>query len=139
MDSLPNARINILGWTNQIPHLLQTHDLVICKAGGAILHESLAARCPAIIDYIVPGQEEGNARLLLQNGCGAHCPTNEAVVSVLQQLFSKGAHGWQQMHRHVSALSRPDAAITTARWVAQKLKHTQNRTEPPFGIRPGKG
>jgi processive 1,2-diacylglycerol beta-glucosyltransferase len=63
-DSLPPGTVDIIGWTKRIPEFLRTHDVVICKAGGAILHEVLAAKIPAVIDYVVPGQEEGNAEVL---------------------------------------------------------------------------
>ncbi len=54
-------RSRCIGWTDRIPTLLQTHHCVISKAGGAAVQEAMAARCPLLIDYIVPGQEEGNA------------------------------------------------------------------------------
>ena len=46
----------ILGWTPEIPRLLMTHHVVISKAGGATTQEALAARCPMIVNQIVPGQ-----------------------------------------------------------------------------------
>ena len=72
----------ILGWTDQIPHLLLTHHVVISKAGGATTQEAIAARCPMIVNQIVPGQEEGNYELLRRHGIGALAETPEAVVTV---------------------------------------------------------
>lgn len=129
--------LNVLGWVNNMPQLLRRNHLLIGKAGGAAVQEALAAETPMLMTQILPGQEEGNARLLIQNGCGTHCPTNEAVVSVVNQLFARGAQGWHQMHRHVCALSRPDAAFTTARWIAQQLKTSPLPSQPPFGVRSG--
>ena len=56
-----NGRVNILGWTNQIPQLMLSNHLVIGKAGGATVQEAIAARCPMIVNQVIPGQEEGNA------------------------------------------------------------------------------
>jgi processive 1,2-diacylglycerol beta-glucosyltransferase len=129
--------LTVLGWVSNIPQLLRRNHLLIGKAGGATVQEALAAKTPMLITQIFPGQEEGNARLLLQNGCGAHCPTNEAVAQVVEQLFSRGAHAWHQMHRHVCSLSRPDAALTTARWISRKINMPSSSGSSPFGVRPG--
>lgn len=115
IDSLPGADIEVLGWTNRIPHLLQTHDFVICKAGGAILHESLAACCPAIIDYVVPGQEEGNAELLTSHDCGVTTKTPEETGAQAARLLANHRQVARQMKKQAEPLSEPEAAIKIAR------------------------
>lgn len=125
----------VLGWASQMPQLLRRNHLLIGPAEGALVQEALAARTPMLLTQICPGLEEGNARLLLQNGCGAHCPTNEAISKSVTQLFERNAYGWNQMYRHASALSRPDAAITTARWIAQRVKEGISTPEARFGVR----
>ncbi|RFC45138.1 MAG: 2-diacylglycerol beta-glucosyltransferase [Verrucomicrobia bacterium] len=138
MAARMQRRLTVLGWVNNMPQLLRRNHLLIGKAGGAAVQEALAAKTPMLITQILPGQEEGNARLLLQNGCGAHCPTNEAIVKSLAHLFERNADGWNQMHRHTCALSRPDAAITTARWLAQRIKNTASTPKRNFGLRANK-
>lgn len=127
--------LNVLGWVNNVPQLLRRNHLLIGKAGCAAVQEALAAKTPMLISQILPDQEEGNARLLLQNGCAAHCPTNEAVLRSVESLFAKGAQGWHQMHRHACALSRPDAALTTARWILQRIKNQGANGNAGFGLR----
>lgn len=127
--------LNVLGWVSHMPQLLRRNHLLIGKAGGAAVQEALASKTPMLITQILPGQEEGNARLVLQNGCGAHCPTNEAILQSVDQLFAKNAHAWHQMHRHTCALSRPDAALTTARWITQRIKNEGAHTDARFGLR----
>ena len=114
MDSMPGASIEIIGWTQRMPELLQTHDVLISKAGGAILHEVLAARCPVVIDYVVPGQEEGNANLLLDHGCAlrSHHPS-ETGEAVARLLADNGRLG-REFRDHMSTLSVPDAALKAA-------------------------
>jgi processive 1,2-diacylglycerol beta-glucosyltransferase len=113
--------LSVLGWVEDLPALLQSHHVLIGKAGGATVQETLAASTPMLITQILPGQETGNARLLLQYGCGAHVPTSEAVVRVLSQLFQNGAEAWQRMHRNCLSLARPEASFTAARWILQHL------------------
>ena len=87
-------KAEILGWTDQIPHLLMTHHVLVSKAGGATTQESIAARCPMVVNQVVPGQEEGNCELLLRHGAGALATTPETVMSTLRSAFSNGGRGW---------------------------------------------
>ena len=53
------GRVQILGWTNQMPQLMRTHHLVITKAGGATVQEAIAGRCPMILNQVLPGAGGG--------------------------------------------------------------------------------
>lgn len=121
-DSLPEGQFEVIGWTDRMPDLLGSHDVVICKAGGAILHEVLAARTPAVIDYVVPGQEEGNAEMLLKHGCAlrSHQP-HETAAAVAQMLAEGGKLRQQMKARMVPPLSLPDAAEKAARVILSQL------------------
>ncbi len=121
IDSLPGASIEVLGWTNQIPRILQTHDLVICKAGGGILHEALAARCPAIIDFIVPGQEEGNAELLVKHDCGVVTKTPAETGVQAARLLANNRAEAKRMKANALPLSEPEASLKIARNVLAGL------------------
>ncbi|RYD26221.1 MAG: hypothetical protein EOP87_23095, partial [Verrucomicrobiaceae bacterium] len=74
------GRVRLIGWTRKVPQLLNSHHLVIGKAGGATVHESIAARCPMLIHHLVPGQEEGNLRLLELIGGGHLAESPEALA-----------------------------------------------------------
>lgn len=120
-DSLPDAPVEIIGWTTRIPELLRTHDVVICKAGGAILHEVLAARIPAVIDYVVPGQEEGNAEMLLSRYCAFRTHTaQETGEAVAKVLADEGKLGLE-MRENMLCISVPDAAVRTAQAALQAV------------------
>lgn len=114
-DSIPPDALEIIGWTKRIPEFLRTHDVVICKAGGAILHEVLAAKIPAVIDYVVPGQEEGNAEMLtkVDGGIVTHTP-QQTGAAVAKILADNGALG-RRMRASMACMSVPDAALLTAR------------------------
>jgi processive 1,2-diacylglycerol beta-glucosyltransferase len=121
IDSMPRASIEVMGWTREIPRFLQSHDFVICKAGGAILHEALAARCPAIIDYIVPGQEEGNAELLVRHDCGVVTRTPEETGSQAARLLAHGGSEAKRMKENMRSHSMPKASLQIARDVLEQL------------------
>ena len=113
-------RADILGWTDQIPRLLMTHHVVVSKAGGATTQEAIAARCPMIVNQVVPGQEEGNCELLLRNRAGALAITPESVVETLRAAFSDRGRMWDGWRAALEPLSRPDAARAI---VAKVLAH----------------
>jgi processive 1,2-diacylglycerol beta-glucosyltransferase len=104
------APTEILGWTNRIPELLSSHHVVVSKAGGATTQEALAARCPMIVNQIVPGQEQGNYELLRRHRIGSFAPTPAAVVATLERAFGDGGRIWHDWHTATATLSRPSAA-----------------------------
>jgi processive 1,2-diacylglycerol beta-glucosyltransferase len=114
-------RAEILGWTDQIPRLLMSHHVVVSKAGGATTQEAIAARCPMIVNQVVPGQEEGNCELLLRHGAGALATTPESVVDALRGAFAERGRAWSGWCEALAPLSRPDAARSIARHVLARL------------------
>jgi processive 1,2-diacylglycerol beta-glucosyltransferase len=111
--------LEVHGWTQRMPELLMTHHLLIGKAGGATVQESIAARTPMLLTQIVPGQEEGNAKLLLQNRCGALCETADALGAMVERIFANDAARWREWEQNITRLSRPDAALQIARFVLE--------------------
>lgn len=104
----------ILGWTDRIPHLLMTHHVVISKAGGATTQEAIAARCPMIVNQIVPGQEEGNYELLRRTGAGALAETPAAVMTKLRAAFADRGAQWRQWRTALEPIVRNSAAQVIA-------------------------
>src|SRR5258706_15869441 len=87
-----------------------THHVVVSKAGGATTQEALAARCPMVVNQIVPGQEEGNYELLRRHGVGALAETPEAVIRELRRAFDDRGRVWREWREALAPLSRPRAA-----------------------------
>ncbi len=121
-DANPKAQVELIGWTRRIPELLQTHDLLITKAGGAILHEVLAARIPPVIDYVVPGQEEGNAEVLLAHQCGLRSYSPAETAAHVRRLLNNGGTEARLMRENMLALSVPDAALRAARVILARAE-----------------
>jgi len=113
---------NILGWTNEIPRLLMSHHVVVSKAGGATTQEALAARCPMIVNLVVPGQEEGNSELLRRHGIGAFAEDPDAVVRELQRAFRDGGAVWKKWRSASEPLYRPRAALEIAAEVYRRVR-----------------
>lgn len=110
-------RCHVLGWTNRMPDLLATHHLAITKAGGAITQEAIAARCPLLINQVLPGQEEGNARLVEDLGLGTVAADDAAVVATVRRVATDGGKTWKRWRLGMAQHGRPDAARHVARFV----------------------
>jgi processive 1,2-diacylglycerol beta-glucosyltransferase len=115
-DAYP-GRVRIKGWSRRVPELLCSHHLVVGKAGGATVHEALAARCPMLIHHLVPGQEEGNLQLLQTIGAGGLAETEESLASSLRDLLSDQAALWRRQKRQLNRHARPQAAISAANFL----------------------
>ena len=116
-------RVRVLGWTNQMPRLMLSSHLVIGKAGGACVQETIAARCPMIINQVIPGQEEGNARLITEFELGAVAQRNREVPDLVKEAFAHKARLWQQWRANLNRISRPDAALRLAELVLAESEH----------------
>lgn len=109
--------IELYGWTDQLPRLFRTSHLLIGKAGGATVQEAIAAACPMIINHIVSGQEEGNARLMVQTNSGAVALSPEAVVAEVQRAFANDSTQWGIWKNNISRMSRPRASLDIAEFL----------------------
>ncbi len=112
-----NRPIEIVGWTDQLPFMLCASHLLIGKAGGAMVQETIAARCPMIINHIVSGQEEGNARLIVETNSGAIARSPDEVVAQVKRAFADGARQWCEWEANISELSRPRASLDIAQFM----------------------
>src|SRR6202142_4115581 len=107
-------RVKVLGWTNQMPELMMSHHLIISKAGGATVQEAIAARCPMIVNQVIPGQEEGNAELIWRFNLGAIGEKNREVAELVDKAFANRAALWLEWRKNLQAASHPDAALRIA-------------------------
>lgn len=117
VENIRNAAarpFEIVGWSEELPQILRASHVLVSKAGGATVQETIAASCPMIINQIVPGQEEGNARLILETKSGTIAESPELVVEAVQEAFANGASQWNEWHGNISKLSRPAASLEIA-------------------------
>ena len=110
-------KTRIVGWTDDLPQMLHDSHVLIGKAGGATVQETIAAGCPMIINHVVSGQEEGNARLIGETNSGviAHSPAE--VVTQVQRAFADDAKQWREWATNISRLSRPRASLDIAEFL----------------------
>lgn len=65
-----DGRLQVFGFTSEMPALMRAAHVVVQKAGPGMLYEAMALRRPVVVVDAVPGQEEGNLALVAQEGVG---------------------------------------------------------------------
>ena len=61
-------KVQVYGFTNEVPELMSISALVVTKPGGLTTTESLASGLPILIINPIPGQEVQNALFLEEKG-----------------------------------------------------------------------
>jgi 1,2-diacylglycerol 3-beta-galactosyltransferase len=105
---------HVYGYVDDMAKLMQAADFIICKAGGLIVSEALAAGLPLLLIEALPGQESGNVEYVVQGGAGvmADSPLN-ALVTAFHWL-DKGGAGLKERAAHARQLGKPEAAARVA-------------------------
>lgn len=113
----PGARI--FGFVEEVAALMAASDLLLTKPGGLTVAEALAMGLPLVLRRPVPGQEEGNARLLLAEGAAIQ-PSRVDLAGQVEELLGR-ADRRAEMALAARRLGRPEAAGAVAerllRWL----------------------
>lgn len=113
------GRVKIKGWTTKVPELMASHHLVVGKAGGATVHEALAAECPMLVHHLVPGQEEGNTLLLEHLGVGALADTDEKLRAETARMLANHATHWRNCKRKLAQLGQNAGGPRSAAFIIE--------------------
>lgn len=104
----------IYGYVDNMWEMMKAADFIVCKAGGLIVSEALAAGLPLLLAEAIPGQETGNAEHVVSGGAGVLIEDPaEALMHVFHWL-DHGAEALSETAEHSRALGRPDAAYRVA-------------------------
>lgn len=126
LQSRPSTSLRVLGWTNDVPALMQVASVLITKPGGLTISEAATSALPLVMFDAIPGPERRNARRAAATGAGVLTNSaREAAVFALRLLRDESAR--QRMSASAKTLAHPEAATTIARL-------TLNETMPMPGL-----
>jgi 1,2-diacylglycerol 3-beta-galactosyltransferase len=106
---------HIYDFVDNMPTLMRASDAIICKAGGLITTESLAAGLPMIFINLIPGQETGNAEYVVSNGAGDMARKPFEVLSLLKHFTMNNNALLKERAFNAQKLGKPYAAYEVAR------------------------
>jgi len=121
LAALPGAP-TVHGWTPEMPRLMARSHFLVGKAGGATVQECLAAGTPIVISQVVPGQEEGNARLVVNHAAGAIAKSPADIPAILREATSQGGALYRRWAENAMALGTPDGATRLAGHLLDRLR-----------------
>lgn len=103
-----NKKVRIFSYTDRISELMDISDIIITKPGGMTTAESLVKGLPIFVISPVPGQEERNARFLINNGAGVKISDISHISSFINQVLDNPAR-LEQMKEMSRQLARPNS------------------------------
>jgi len=106
-------------YVTNMPLLMHAADAIICKAGGLIVTESLACGLPILLVDVLPGQETGNAEVILQGGAGDMATTPLQVLETLSHWTINDQALLKTRAENSRRLGKPYAARDVAIFVWQ--------------------
>lgn len=117
-----SGNLEIMDSTDRMCELLAESHIYIGKAGAATMFECYASGVPMLVNFALPGQEQGNLQLLLKDGCGCWVGDGEDISSVVSGLLSSSAAKWVRMHQNMLSMeNRYSGALNIADSIAYNV------------------
>jgi 1,2-diacylglycerol 3-beta-galactosyltransferase len=111
------GRLTVLGFVGDFADWLRCADVVVTKAGPGIIAEAACCGTPLLLSSHLPGQERGNARLVVDAGAGRAVPGVRALVREIARLRDDPA-ALAGLRDGCATLARPGAAGAVAALIA---------------------
>lgn len=99
-------RLVLWGNVPDMQPLFATAHLYIGKAGAATLFEAYASQLPLIVNYALPGQEQGNLELMLRDGCGLYAEGTAELLRAIDILLESDAALWRSCSSNMALCNR---------------------------------
>jgi processive 1,2-diacylglycerol beta-glucosyltransferase len=103
------SAVKIYEFVSNMHELMGIADLVVTKPGGLTTSECLARGLPMVLVSPIPGQEERNAEMLLENGCAVLVRTPAALSHKLETLLGDPGR-LHRMRENCRRIGKPRAA-----------------------------
>lgn len=130
-DSPVTARV--LGFSTRMHELMAAADLLVGKPGGLTSSEATASGLPMAIVHAVPGQEEHNARALVEAGCAIRCRAGSAAAGDIEALLGDPLRR-VAMAEQGRAKGLPLAGLRIARSIAGIAGPSSNLVSTPVRV-----
>ncbi len=108
------AQLHVVGYTNEMDQWMGASDLLVGKAGGLTVSESMALGLPMAIVGVLPGpQEDRNAEHLIEAGAAIRCHELTTAAWKIGKLLDDPAR-LAAMREAAKKIGRPGAAMEIA-------------------------
>jgi processive 1,2-diacylglycerol beta-glucosyltransferase len=104
------------GFVDNVFDFMHASDVLLTKPGGLTASEALAAELPMVISAPLPGQEERNAKYLVDRRAVISASSTSDAVAAVARLVSS-PHERTKLRRRAESVRRPHAAAAVAQRV----------------------
>lgn len=115
------GQMTLIRHTDAMSALFSESHIYIGKAGASTMFEAYASGLPAVVNYALPGQEQGNTQLLLEDGCGFYVEGTEDLLHVVGLLLANSASLWRRISTRMREAGRAAGAQRIADAVERGL------------------
>jgi processive 1,2-diacylglycerol beta-glucosyltransferase len=109
--------IRALPFVENVYDYMHAADVLVTKPGGLTTAEALVAQVPLVICKPLPGQEERNARVLIEAGAAVRARRLDELAKMVESLLADRSRR-EAMLAAGGRLRRPNAAAEAARMIA---------------------
>jgi 1,2-diacylglycerol 3-beta-galactosyltransferase len=111
--------VRVFGFTREIPALMAASDVLVTKAGPSTVAEALAMGLPMIISGYIPGQEDGNMKIVVRGKAGVYAPKPKQMAYTLREWLTPSSGALNEYAQNARNMGHPQAADNVARIICQ--------------------
>lgn len=130
LATLARIPIKVLGFTDQMPTLMDASDLAISKPGPGTIAELVYKEIPMLIDVLFAPmpQEKGNLDFVLDKGIGLAITRSSSVSEIVRDLMTN-PHQLEQMRQDMRRIKNPEAIDDLVDLIANARVQTPTLSE----------
>lgn len=117
-----NVAVKVTGFVPNIHDLMADADVLLTKAGPGTIAEAASLGLPLVLTNFLPGQERGNARLVVQSGFGALEKRPRRAARLVCDWIADPAK-LATMSHNAFAAAKPDSTTRIADDIAHLAFH----------------
>ena len=118
--------VRIFGFTREIPVLMAASDILVTKAGPSTVAEAMAMGLPMILSGYIPGQEDGNMKIVVRGKAGVYAPTPKQMAETLREWLAPGSLTLAEYAQAARQMGRPYAADKVADIICKLVEEQEN-------------
>lgn len=135
-----NIQMDILGYTKEVPRLMDLSDIIITKPGGLTVSEAIVKRLPMILPFAIPGQEQENMEFLINSGAAIGVNDLDELNSIVNNII-KDPSLLEDIKNNLESISKNYSVENIVHLAEQLIKNkneavhfTSNEIEPSSTI-----
>lgn len=108
LGKLKNESLRVFGLVDNMHELMSVSDLIMTKAGGLTISESLVKKLPMVFFNLIPGQEKTNAKLMQSQGMGIIAKSVKDIEDIILKFKNNPAE-LEKMRQNISIFTNQES------------------------------